>query len=105
MLQKNHANDSMLFKKIGDVIVKTVLACEPAMFTAFTCTVPHRNNCFQLFGFDIMIDRDLNPWLLEVNLNPSLSCDSPLDTRIKSTMLSDLFNIANLPNPKTPNTL
>ena len=46
-----------------------------------------------------MIDKDLNPWLLEVNLNPSLSCDSPLDTRIKSVVLSDLLNIANIQNP------
>jgi hypothetical protein len=46
-----------------------------------------------------MIDKDLNPWLLEVNLNPSLSCDSPLDARIKSAVLSDLLNIANIHNP------
>lgn len=48
-----------------------------------------------------MIDKDLNPWLLEVNLNPSLSCDSPLDTRIKSVVLSDLLNISNIPNPNS----
>ena len=46
-----------------------------------------------------MIDKDLNPWLLEVNLNPSLSCDSPLDARIKSAVLIDLLNIANIHNP------
>jgi len=46
-----------------------------------------------------MIDKDLNPWLLEVNLNPSLSCDSPLDARIKSVVLSDLLNISNIHNP------
>lgn len=45
-----------------------------------------------------MIDDKLNPWLLEVNQSPSLSCDSPLDHKIKSSMLADLFNLAGLVN-------
>ena len=43
-----------------------------------------------------MIDANLNPWLLEVNLSPSLSCDSPLDHKIKADMLSDLLNLAGI---------
>jgi len=45
--------------------------------------VPYRNNCFDLLGFDILIDSNLKPWLLEVNLSPSLNTDSPLDLKIK----------------------
>lgn len=56
--------------------------------------VPHRNNCFELLGFDILVDSALNPWLLEVNLSPSLSCDSALDQHIKANLISDLFNLA-----------
>jgi tubulin polyglutamylase TTLL5 len=49
------------------------------MFQAYEDYVPYRNNCFELFGFDILIDSNLEPWLLEVNLSPSLGCDSALD--------------------------
>jgi hypothetical protein len=53
----------------------------------------HRQNCFEVFGFDILLDSDLKPWLLEVNLSPSLSCDSPLDHKIKCSLLTDTFNL------------
>ena len=35
--------------------------------------------CFQLFGFDVMLDANCRPWLLEVNLDPALGTESPLD--------------------------
>jgi tubulin polyglutamylase TTLL5 len=54
-----------------------------------------------LFGFDILIDEYFKPWVLEVNLSPSLDCDALLDVRIKSTMVSDLFTLTgiNCQNP------
>ena len=30
------------------------------------------NLSFELFGYDFMLDEDLNPWLIEVNTNPSI---------------------------------
>jgi hypothetical protein len=53
----------------------------------------HRTNCFEILGFDILIDSDLKPWLLEVNLSSSLATDSPLDMIIKSTLISDTLNV------------
>ena len=31
-----------------------------------------RNCCFELFGYDFIIDGDLETWLIEVNTNPCL---------------------------------
>ncbi|ROL47978.1 Tubulin polyglutamylase TTLL5 [Anabarilius grahami] len=47
----------------------------------------------QLYGFDVLIDSNLKPWLLEVNLSPSLACDAPLDLKIKASMISDMFSL------------
>ena len=58
--------------------------------------IPWRNSCFELFGFDILIDSNLNPWLLEVNLSPSLNCDSPLDQKIKGEMISEIFDMTSI---------
>jgi hypothetical protein len=78
-LQKLGIDDSAIFKKIEDIVIKTIISAEPILNNAFEMFVPYRNNCFELLGFDILIDSLLNPWLLEVNLSPSLSCDLALD--------------------------
>ena len=38
----------------------------------------------------------LKPWLLEVNLSPSLSADTPLDLKVKSQMLAQLFTLVSI---------
>jgi len=53
----------------------------------------HRTNCFEIFGFDVLVDSDLKPWLIEVNLSPSMATDSPLDLTIKTNLLTDTFNM------------
>lgn len=35
--------------------------------------------------------------MLEVNLYPSLTCSSPLDTKIKMKMIADLFTLIGIP--------
>ena len=70
-----------------------MLSAEPFMFQAMNSHVPHRDNCFELLGFDILIDSLLEPWLIEVNLSPSLGCESSLDQRVKAALVSDLFTL------------
>jgi hypothetical protein len=36
----------------------------------------------------------MEPWLLEVNLTPAMSCDSPLDQKVKSNCVADLLSLA-----------
>lgn len=44
------------------------------------------SRCFELLGYDVLIDSDLRPWLLEVNHSPSFKCDTPLDFRYVGPM-------------------
>lgn len=46
-----------------------------------------------MYGFDILIDANLKPWVLEVNISPSLATDSPLDLAIKANLMTDIFNL------------
>lgn len=42
----------------------------------------------------------MNPWLLEINLSPSLAFESPLDLKIKANLLSDTFNLVGIVKPE-----
>jgi hypothetical protein len=89
-------NSELIWTKIEDITVKTIIAAEPMLLSGFDMFVPYRTNCFELLGFDILIDDKHEPWLLEVNLSPSLACDSPIDQKIKSGVLADLFNLTGI---------
>jgi tubulin polyglutamylase TTLL6/13 len=49
--------------------------------------------CYELLGFDIILDRSLKPWLLEVNHLPSFNHDTFTDCQVKTDLIRDLFAI------------
>jgi len=49
--------------------------------------------CFEILGFDIMLDQKLKPLLIEINHAPSFNTDSNLDYEIKKNVLEDTFGI------------
>lgn len=51
-------------------------------------------HCFECYGYDILIDNNLKPWLLEVNASPSLTSTTPSDRVLKAALISDVINIA-----------
>lgn len=55
--------------------------------------MPHSGNCFEVLGFDILVDTFLECWLMEVNMSPSLGCATPLDQKVKGDMIADLFTL------------
>ena len=90
-------NVNLLWAKIYDVIIKSFLCVEGTLFSAYKKINQQGKgqscSCFQLFGYDIMLDSDLNPWILEVNLSPSFATDSPLDFEIKANLITDTLNL------------
>ena len=86
----------LLWSRIYDIIIKSMLAIEPVVVDTSRRYAVNRSNCFELFGFDIIIDSNLKPWLLEVNLSPSLATESPLDLNIKGSLISDMLNLVGI---------
>lgn len=96
LLDAHGINTDLLVKNIYEIIIKTILACENTVLETSHKLGLHRTNCFDLLGFDVLIDSNLKPWLLEVNLSPSMATDSPLDLYIKSNLLVDMFTLLGL---------
>ncbi|CEO96994.1 hypothetical protein PBRA_005598 [Plasmodiophora brassicae] len=95
-MQTQGLNTRLLRKKIKEIIIKAVVSVEPVVNQAMEMHNLCRGSCFALLGFDIMIDRRLRPWLLEVNQSPSLSCHTETDRAVKSSMLIDLLNMTSI---------
>jgi tubulin polyglutamylase TTLL6/13 len=52
--------------------------------------------CFEILGFDILLDHKLKPWLLEVNHSPSFHVDTPFDKRVKAELITDTIRLLRL---------
>lgn len=50
-------------------------------------------HCFELYGFDVLLDEKLKPWLIEVNASPSFTGTTPSDKAMKNAVLDDCFTI------------
>ena len=74
---------------------------QPAMHRAVVQTMRaatqsalvHRDECFELYGVDIILDHAYRPWLLEVNLSPALNHRTHYLTRLYKHMMNDLVDI------------
>ena len=91
--EKNNLDFNKVWEKIKDIIIKIIISVTDIAIPLIKQFKLSSCNLFELYGVDILLDETLNPWLMEVNLNPSLNCDSQLDLKVKSHVLNDIFNI------------
>ena len=112
----NGYNMDRIWASIEDVVIKTLVAAHPVLRHNYRSCFPshtHGSACFEILGFDILLDHKLKAWLLEVCLNtlhvtcyyqltlqvnhsPSFHTDSPLDKEVKEGLLSDTLHMLDL---------
>lgn len=71
-----------IWDKIGRVVANTLSALRPGLVEFYVHERPRPLHplgpkAFQILGVDILIDKDCEPRLLEINANPSLSATQP----------------------------
>ena len=99
-LEEAGVDSAAVRRSIHQLCVKTILCCEPEVTTlshsAFkggNAAVGTGTPCFEVYGIDVILDSALRPWVLEVNVSPSLSSSSPMDKRIKTMLMTDTFHM------------
>lgn len=87
-------NTDGLWAALRNLVLRTVLTGEHVINQMSKVNVSSKYNTFELFGIDVILDSELKPWLLEVNISPSLHSSSPLDLHVKSPLVTALLNTA-----------
>ena len=88
-MQQRGIDTDALWLSIVDVVCKSLYCVQDV--------IPWHPAAFELFGYDVLIDADLKPWLIEVNSSPSLARDNPLDYEIKDALLRDVLAVVDAP--------
>ena len=55
--------------------------------------IMNRKNCFEIFGYDFILDVNFKPFLLEINTNPGLEESSPLIKMLVPRMIDDALRL------------
>ncbi|XP_067931872.1 tubulin polyglutamylase TTLL13-like [Watersipora subatra] len=87
-----------IWADIDDVVIKTLISISDILIHNYrTCFPNHTRGsaCFEILGFDVMFDRKLKPYVVEVNHSPSFHTDAVLDKEIKESLLYDTMNLVN----------
>jgi len=101
-LREQGHDDQKLFERIDDLIALTMIGARETMRSATGRFGADPRGCYELIGLDCLVDEDLNPWLLECNLSPSLGvCAAPEDggvveEQVKHRLVTDLVALVGL---------
>ncbi|GFG32619.1 hypothetical protein Cfor_12369, partial [Coptotermes formosanus] len=74
-----------LFTAISWLIVHSLKAVSPVM--------ANDRHCFECYGYDIIIDNKLKPWLVEVNASPSLTSTTVNDRILKYKLIDNILSV------------
>ena len=82
--QENNFNfKEEIFPKFMEIIKHTMLCSKNKI------NLNNRIHCFEIFGYDFMMDEDKNIYLIEINTNPGLEISSDLIGELVPRMIDD----------------
>ncbi|CAM9616451.1 unnamed protein product, partial [Choristocarpus tenellus] len=87
---------------VVDACAKTIIPVAPKLrqeyrtmkgSTSFNSpSSSNQSTCFTIVGMDLMIDDELNPWIIEINHLPSFR-QTEMDYRMKKALVTDSLRL------------
>ena len=65
-------NTEKIWENITDLVVKTIIIGDPHVNVLVKTNLKRKYSVHELFGFDVILDENLKPWIVEVNISPRL---------------------------------
>lgn len=93
-----HHSKNEIFNKIQEVVSKTLLLIQPSFQNRKKANKQIYSPYFEIFGFDVLFDRDFRAWLLEINTMPALGTTEEVDFQVKAPMIAQALSIAGIPD-------
>ncbi|XP_030565646.1 tubulin polyglutamylase TTLL4 [Drosophila novamexicana] len=93
-LENRGVNTKRLWATLRNLVIRGIVSGESGLNRMYRQNVNFRYNCYELFGFDVLLDENLVPWLLEINISPSLHSELPLDLHVKGPLIQAVLNTA-----------
>ncbi|XP_077410973.1 putative tubulin polyglutamylase TTLL9 isoform X3 [Vanacampus margaritifer] len=78
----------ILFKEMDNIFISSLQSVQKIII--------NDKHCFELYGYDILLDDNLKPWLIEVNASPSLTPSNQEDYEMKYRLLNDTLNVVDM---------
>lgn len=77
-----------LQRKMKNIVVWSIKSCEGYV-------LGRKGSC-ELVGYDFMIDEHLNPWLIEINMSPSMDYSTSVTKKLVKMVLTDTAKVLSM---------
>ena len=100
ILRQKNVDTDRIWEEIKSIALKTIISAESCINTSIKNNVKYKDCVHEVFGFDVMLDEFYKPWLLEVNISPSLHSVSKFDVSLKAPLVANILTLAGYKLPK-----
>ena len=97
---RNNINYTQIFTEVGDIFIKMMITVREKIINYIKINDLEYSNFYHLIGFDIILDENLKPYLLETNRRCGFRDDNDAEKFFTYNIVADTLNIIGIRSKK-----